>query len=275
MATVIEERTDIPLDGLRISWGGIWAGVLTVLGTLLFLATLGLAIGITAVDPTDADAQSIGIGAAVWSGVALLIALFVGGMAATRLGMVFDRATGAFEGALVWVLSFVAVLWLASSGVQLVASGISRVFSGVTQTIGSAAGGLDDLSAGDVDQILGRLNDPRTVSTIANATGIPEQEVRSSLGDVAQRVEAARGNPEQAAAEVRNGTQRLMARAREQLPATAERVQDGATKTAWITFAAMAISLIAAIAGAMVGRKRAARRLVDNTSVRATTATLR
>jgi hypothetical protein len=113
------------------------------------------------------------------------------------------------------------------------------------------------------------------VSTIAKATGIPEQEVRSSLGDVAQRVEAARGNPEQAAAEVRNATQRLMARAREQLPATAERVQDGATKTAWITFAAMAVSLLAAIGGAMVGRKRAARRLVDNTSVRATTATMR
>src|SRR5215216_1788218 len=98
MATVIEERVDIPLDGLRISWGGIWAGVLTVLGMLLFLATLGLAIGITAVDPSDADAQSIGMGAAIWSGVALLISLFVGGMAATRLGMVFDRATGAFEG---------------------------------------------------------------------------------------------------------------------------------------------------------------------------------
>src|SRR5215218_4612916 len=105
MATVIEERVDIPLDGLRISWGGIWAGVLTVLGTLLFLTTLGLAVGVTAIDPRTTDAQSLGIGAAAWSGVALLIALFVGGMAATRLGMIFDRATGAFEGALVWVLS--------------------------------------------------------------------------------------------------------------------------------------------------------------------------
>ena len=273
--TLVEERVEIPLDGLRISWGGIWAGVLTVLGTLLFLTTLGLAIGVTAVDPGVADAKSIGTGAAIWSGLALLIALFVGGLAATRLGMVFDRATGAFEGALVWVLSFVAILWLASSGVQLVASGISRVFSGVTQTIGSAAGGLDELSTGNVDQILARLNDPRTVGIIATATGIPEQEVRSTLGEIAQRVDATRDNPEQAAAEVRSGTERLMARAREQLPAAAERAQESATKTAWITFGAMAISLIAAIAGAMVGRKRAAQRLVDNASVRATMTTTR
>jgi hypothetical protein len=273
MATVIQERVDIPLDGLRISWGGIWAGVLTVLGTLLFLTTLGLAIGVSAADPGDIDAGALGTGAAIWSGLSLLIALFVGGMAATRLGMVFDRAAGAFEGALVWVVSFVAILWLASSGVQLVASGISRVFSGVTQTIGATAGGVDELSSGDVDQILARLNNPRTVSTVATATGMSEQDVRSTLGDIAQRVEAARDNPQQAAAEVRSGIERLMAEARQRLPATAERVQEGAAKTAWITFGAMLISLIAAIAGAMVGRKRAARRLVDNASVRATTST--
>ncbi len=273
MATLIQERVDIPLDGLRISWGGVWAGVLTVLGTLLFLTTLGLAIGVTAAEPGNFDAGALGTGAAIWSGLSLLIALFVGGMAATRLGMVFDRAAGAFEGALVWVVSFVAILWLASSGVQLVASGISRVFSGVTQTIGASAGGIDELSSGDVDQILARLNNPRTVSTVATATGMSEQEVRSTLGDIAQRVEAARNNPQQAAAEVRSGVERLMAQARQQLPAAAERVQEGAAKTAWITFAAMLISLIAAIAGAMVGRKRATRRLVDNASVRATTST--
>jgi hypothetical protein len=187
--------------------------------------------------------------------------------------MVFDRAAGAFEGALVWVLSFVAILWLAGSGVQLVASGISRVFSGVTQTIGSTAGGLAELSTGDVDQILARLNDPRTANTVAMATGMSEQDVRSSLGEVAQRVQAARDNPQQAAAEVRSGMERLMSKAREQLPAAAERMQEGAAKTAWIAFAAMLLSLIAAVAGAMVGRKRAARRIVDNASVRATVST--
>ena len=40
MATVVHERLDVaPLSGFRLSWGGIWAGVLTDMGTLLFLTT--------------------------------------------------------------------------------------------------------------------------------------------------------------------------------------------------------------------------------------------
>jgi hypothetical protein len=271
MATVIHEHITESMEGLRISWGGIWAGVLTVLGSLLFLTTLGLAVGITAADPGSTDAEALGMGAAIWTGLSLLIALFVGGMAASRLGMIFDKATGAFEGALVWVLSFVAILWLASSGVQLVASGISGIFGGVTQTISSATGGMQDLSGGNVDQILSRLNDAQTARTIAAATGLPEQDVAAGLRDVAARVEAARNNPEQVATEVRQGMAQLMERARQQLPAAAERVQDSATKTAWITLAAMLISLLAAIAGAMLGRRRVAERLVRGEVVSAAT----
>src|SRR5688500_2302516 len=202
MATVVHERLDVaPVSGFRISWGGIWAGVLTVMGTLLFLTTLGLAIGISAAEPGETDAQAFGTGAAIWSGLSLLIALFVGGMAATRLGMVFDKAAGAFEGALVWVLSFLIVLWLASSGVRLVAGGISGLFSGIGQTVGVTVSGMDDLSSGDVEQILARLNDPQTARTIAGATGLSEQEVRNQLNDVSRRAEAVRDNPEQVAAE--------------------------------------------------------------------------
>lgn len=258
MATVVHEHIDVgppPLSSFRISWGGIWAGVLTVMGTLLFLTTLGVAVGISAVAPGQTDAGTFGTGAAIWSGLSLLIALFVGGMAATRLGMVFDKAAGAFEGALVWVLSFLIILWLASSGVRLVASGMSSLFSGIGQTVGATVGGMD-LSSGDVQQMLSRLNDPNTASTIAAATGMSEQEVRTQLSDVARQVEAARNNPEQAAAAVRQGTSQLMERARQQLPAMAANAQEGATKAAWITFAAMLISLLAALAGSMVGRRR-------------------
>jgi hypothetical protein len=264
MATVIDERVEVPLQAFRISWGGIWAGVLTVMGTLLFLTTLGIAIGISAVDPGQDDAGAFGAGAALWTSLSLLIALFVGGMAATRLGLVFDKAAGAFEGALVWVLSFLIILWLATSGVRLVASGFSALFEDVTQTIGTVAG-ADELSSGSVDQILARLNDPQTARTLAAATGLSEQEVRSTLSSVAQRVEAARNNPEQAAVEVREGTRQLMDRARQQLPALADRAQDTATKTAWTTFAAMVISLAAAVAGAMVGRRRAEQRVLGTT----------
>ena len=265
--TVIRERLDVaPLSGFRISWGGVWAGVLTVMGTLLFLTTLGLAVGVSSVEPGRVDAGSFGTGAAIWSGLSLLIALFVGGMAATRLGMVFDKASGAFEGALVWVLSFLVVLWLASSGVRLVASGISGLFSGIGQTIG-AVGGLQDLSSGNVEQMLSRLNNPETARVIAAATGTPVNEVSSQLSNVANRVQAVRDNPQQAAAEVRRGTEELMARARQQLPTIAANAQAGASKAAWITFAAMLISLVAAVVGSMAGRNRVVATLAHSDDV--------
>ena len=257
MATVIHEQFDVaPVDGFRISWGGIWAGVLTVMGTLLFLSILGFAIGITAANPGQTDASNFGTGAAIWSGLSLLIALFAGGMAATRLGMIFDKATGIFEGALVWVLSFLIVLWLASAGVRLVASGISGIFSGIGQTVSSTVSSLDDLSSGDAQQILNRLNDPQTARTISSATGIPEDQVRSQLSDIANRVQAAQNDPARVASEVRQGTQQMMSQARQKLPQLAANAQRGATKGAWITFAAMLISLLAAMGGSMLGRRR-------------------
>ena len=266
--TVIRERLDVaPLSGFRISWGGVWAGVLTVMGTLLFLTTLGLAVGVSSVEPGRTDAGAFGTGAAIWSGLSLLIALFVGGMAATRLGMVFDKASGAFEGALVWVSSFLIVLWLASSGVRLVASGISGLFSGIGQTIG-AVGGLQDLSSGNVEQMLSRLNNPETAQVIAAATGTPVNEVSSQLANVANRVQAVRDNPQQAAAEVRRGTEQLMARAKQQLPTIAANAQAGASKAAWITFAAMLISLVAAVVGSMAGRNRVVATLAHSDDVR-------
>ena len=44
----IVKRPDMSLEGMRVSWGGVWAGVLVALGTLLVLSTLGLAVGFSA-----------------------------------------------------------------------------------------------------------------------------------------------------------------------------------------------------------------------------------
>src|SRR5689334_13501678 len=45
------------VEGMRVSWGGIWGGVFMALGVMLLLAALGVAVGISAVDPTGTDPQ--------------------------------------------------------------------------------------------------------------------------------------------------------------------------------------------------------------------------
>jgi len=142
-------------DGMRVSWGGIWGGVLVGLGILMLLTALGLAIGATAVDPTDTEAQTIGIGAAIWAGLTLLIALYVAGHVSTRIGAIFDRTTSTYEGFLVWVVSILFMAFFAASGIGLVASGAFKLVGGATQAIGTvvSGGNLSDLSQGNVEQI--------------------------------------------------------------------------------------------------------------------------
>lgn len=203
-------------QGLRISWGGINGGVLVAVGLVLLLSALGLAIGISAIEPSTIDAGTVGTSAAIWAGASLLLALFVGGFAATRLGATTDATTGFFEGALVWVVSVILMTVLAGSGIGLATRGAFGIMSGATETVNtSVGGGTADLSAGDVNAIERRLEDPATV----------------------QRAEQVR--PEAAAA-------------------------------AWITFGALALSLITAIFGSMVGRRGVSpvpQRAVDDASV--------
>jgi hypothetical protein len=108
-------------DGMRVSWGGIFGGVMVAVGTLLLLAALGVAVGISAVDPQSAQLGKLGMSAAIWSGVSMLLALFLGGLVSSRLGATFDRTTSFFEGFLVWIVSLLLIAYLAASGMASLA----------------------------------------------------------------------------------------------------------------------------------------------------------
>jgi hypothetical protein len=251
-------------EGMKVSWGGVFAGVLVAMGVSMLLAALGLAIGFTAVDPADADASTIGTGAAVWGGLQLLLALFVGGMVATRVGAIIDRTTGFFEGVLVWVVSLILMAYLAGSGIASVASGAFTLLGGATQTFGAVVqgeGGVANVDvSGTVEQMAERLRGPELVNQVASITGLSVNETRNVLNETATRVEANGNNPAQAAEEARRGVAALFDRARASgaLAAQAEEVQPEAASAAWLTFLALLLSLGAAVAGAMFGRSRAA-----------------
>ena len=116
-------------DGMRVSWGGILGGVLVALGTLVLLMALGVAVGITAVDPGQTDASKLGTGAGIWAGVSLLLALFIAGFVATRIGATYDSSTAFFSGFLVWVVSVVLVAYLAASGASSLMGGAFKMFA--------------------------------------------------------------------------------------------------------------------------------------------------
>jgi hypothetical protein len=250
----------IDVQGMSVSWGGVWGGVLIGIGLLFLLTALGLALGVSAVDP-HSDNSSLGMGAAVWAGISLLLALYIAAMASTRIGAIFDKTTGMFEGMLVWVLSLLVIVYLASSGIGLVAGGAFKLIGGATQTIGTmVTGGTPDISQGTIDQVIQRLRDPQSSRVIAAASGMPQDQVRSNLAQIADRAEAARDNPAQAAADVRHSVEEMIQRARADgtFARAADKAKSAATKTAWITFGALLLSLLAAVLGSMTGRRAAA-----------------
>lgn len=247
-------------EGVRVSWGGIFGGVLCAVGLLLLLAALGVAIGISAADPGESPASTIGTGAGIWAGISLLLALFLGGLVSTRIGAISDRTTGFFEGALVWVVTLLLMGYLATSGISTVAGGVFNMLGGATKAVGSVmrAGGPDVDLSGNVDQMLQRLKDPKTAQQIAAATGMSQAEVQEALNDAAQRVEQTRDNPGQAAAEARQRLERLVEQARSSgaLERKAEELKPQASRAAWIALGALLLSLLAAVLGAMTGRRR-------------------
>jgi len=253
---------------MKVSWGGVFAGVLVAMGVSMLLAALGVAIGISAVDPGETDPSTVGIGAAVWGGLQLLIALFVGGMVATRVGAIIDRTTGFFEGVLVWVVSLILMAYLAGSGISSVASGAFSLLGGATQTFSAVVQGQGGTSnvdvSGTVEQMAEQLRSPELVNRVASVTGLSVNEVRNTLNDTATRVEANRNNPTQAAQEASRGVAALFDRARSSgaLAAKAEEIQPKAASTAWLTFVALLLSLAAAVAGSMLGRSKAAAAVV-------------
>lgn len=254
--------------GTRVAWGGVWSGFLVGAGVFLLLSILGLAIGVSTAEIGTSqrlDASGLGLGAAIWSGIALLISLFIGGMVATRTGLVFDRAAGFIEGVLVWVLAILAIVYMASSGIGFVASSVSGLLGGLTQGASAVATNIDvsALTSGDANQIVARLKDPKTVRLVAAATGSSRDEARSTLNGIAERVNAAHDDPAQALAEARKGLQEVAARAGQRVERAAAAAQPYASATMWTTLIAMLLALVAAIAGAMTGRAQVEHRLSE------------
>lgn len=249
-------------EGMRVSWGGVFGGVLVALGFLLLMTALGVAVGITTAQPGETQASTLGTGAGIWAAVSLLLALFIGGMVSTKIGAIMDGTTGFFEGVLVWVVSILLMVYFASSGIGMLAGGAFNMVGGAAQAMGSVmqggGGGASVDVSGGVDKIIAQLKDPKTAEQIASATGMQQSEVQATLSETAQRVENNRDNPTKAAAEAKQGIAQLMEKAKSSgaLEQKAQEMKPQVTRAAWITFGALVLSLLAAVLGAMAGRRK-------------------
>jgi len=131
----------------RVHWGPVWAGFFTAMTAMIMLGLLGVAIGLTvSEDPTWArgDPRAGTMGAAVWGGITGVVSYFVGGWVAAKMSAIFSRGWGAWNGALVFMLSLPITLVLASSGLGSLFGAVGQLAPALNVYPGSIA--TQDLS---------------------------------------------------------------------------------------------------------------------------------
>ncbi|HEX8310305.1 MAG TPA: hypothetical protein VF614_03235 [Chthoniobacteraceae bacterium] len=123
----------------RVCWGSILAGAVTALAIQLVLALIGLAIGLSTIDPAQSDTPSgsaIGIGAMVWWVISSLVSLYIGGYVAGRLA---GSLNGFLHGIVTWAsVTLITIMLLSGAAGRLVsgASGIAKMASNAEMPAG-------------------------------------------------------------------------------------------------------------------------------------------
>jgi hypothetical protein len=169
----------------HIDFRAIAGGTICALGVWVLLYALGLAIGLTSIDPDDAGSlRGSSIFTGIWGVVVPLIALFVGGFVASRSSGLVNRIGGALHGVIVWGLTALIGVWM-----------VGRLFSAVI-------GGAVDVGSSAVHAGSEMLPSAAEVGSAASSLGI---DAESALAPVNARLRA-EGKPAVTAEQLRAAT---------------------------------------------------------------------
>ena len=115
-ATTTPKAIDLLSVKSRVSWGAIAAGAMIALAIYLILTLLGTALSLeVAVRGRNIDLQ---MGAAIYSIVSLLLAMFFGGWATSRLAVGESKLEAVLYGIILWGVLFTGLIWMFQRGRQ-------------------------------------------------------------------------------------------------------------------------------------------------------------
>lgn len=140
--------------GANISWGSVFAGVVTFISIFITLSFIGSAIGFGLLEPTSDDPiNGAGTGVIIWTVVAFFlsfaIAGFVAGLTSKRVGMV--------HGFLTWATTTLVLVILVSNSAIAAISGVGSLIGSTAkvtgQGVGNVASGTGDLISKGVKEL--------------------------------------------------------------------------------------------------------------------------
>ncbi len=126
----------------RTSWAAIFAGAFVTMAIFITLQLLGAGIGALSLDLTGTrttSPTSLGIGAAIWWFITGLIALFIGGWVAGRLGWRPTKVDRALHGLTTWAVFYVAMFLMVSTALGALLGGGLSLLGGTVSAAGQVA----------------------------------------------------------------------------------------------------------------------------------------
>jgi hypothetical protein len=292
--------TDVaPTRFRRVSWGAILAGTVIALVAMFALNMLGLTIGAATVNPVvEANPVEPGLaaGTVIWCAASNMIALFLGGLVASRMGVVVDQEDGVMHGLVTWgVVTLISVVMLTTSAGNVIGgltSAASQAFATAGQAIAEVspevadALNLENVTMQSIENEVRTLTQPSTTTnsteapvTQTNTEGVltlDQLEINRAIGNfltadaadvdanretlinlLAERTEM---TPEEARTTVTRWEQ-VYLQVREDVEATTRQVSqtfaDAVTVFAGAVFALMIAGAFAGGAGGFVGAEQA------------------
>lgn len=245
-----------------IRWTAIFAGLAGGLASYMLLSLLGVAVGLTAVDPQSTDpVGSVPVATGIWTGISMLVGAFIGGYISGRMSGLFRRADGMLHGFVAWGSTTLLFAVIMTTALGAALGGTFRILG---QTI--AAGAQATATTTPNQNLAERLSTIITGS--AEATVTPE-----SLNAVRQQLAA---NDRQAAVSVMVNemgfTQERANQIVDQLlplfgPQGAQEVRDATEKAtnalsaaSWWLFAGLLLSLGLGMFGGLLGTRASGNR---------------
>lgn len=171
----------------RVSWGAIAAGAMVSLAIFVLFTVLGVALSVeVAVRGTEVD---LGAGAAIYSILTLVLAMFFGGWTTSRLAVGESKLEAILYGIILWGLLFAGLLWLASTGVRTGFSAIVGVTTGAySETEGTAGPGAPARPV-EVEDLTKLGLDPAQAEKVRDFVGRTRANPAGTVRDVAAQPE--------------------------------------------------------------------------------------
>ncbi len=252
---------------IKLSWSAIFGGVFAALGIWALLYALGLALGLSAINPANPEsAKPSGIFAGLWGLLVPLIALFIGGAVASRGAGLITRGGGAIQGLVMWGVTAVGGAFLVGNLLGSALGGVAELGGGALRG-GMAMGQRMDFGL-NADDAIAPINERLQAE---GKPAVTAEQLESATRDVMRNAvregkvdrETLVGAIANETALSREDSEELAGRVENQFNTAKQKVQTGALKAAdatgkafWGVFGALFFGMWSAVLGGIFGVSR-------------------